>query len=73
ADNFEMPFFNVTNRQNPIHQFDLSRNNNLFPNKFLVDLMNSNNDPRRPFYFTPFPFSSSNYVGAASADPQSIN
>lgn len=71
ADNFEMPFFNVQNRQNPIHQFELNRTNNLFANKFLVDMMNATNDPRRPFYFTNFPFTSTNYVGAASGDPQS--
>lgn len=71
ADNFEMPFFNVTNRQNSIHQFELQRTNNLFPNKFLVDMMNSKADPRRPFYFTAFPFGSITYKGAVSADPQS--
>lgn len=71
ADNFEMPFFNVTNRQNPIHQFEISRTNYLFPNKTLVDAMNAKADPRRPFYFTPFPFTSTNYVGASAADPQS--
>jgi hypothetical protein len=73
ADNFEMPFFNVTDRQNPIDQFEMRRTNNLFPNKFLVDAMNTTADPRRPFYFTPFPFTSTNYVGAASGDPQSQN
>ena len=71
ADNFEMPFFNVTNRENPIHQFELRRTNYLFPNKFLVDAMNSKSDPRRPFFFTPFPFTSTNYVGAVAADAQS--
>lgn len=72
ADNFEMPFFNVLNRQNSIHQFQLQRTNNLFPNKFLVDMMNSKSDPRRPFYFTQFPFGSGNYKGAVAGDPQSI-
>lgn len=71
ADNFEMPFFNVTNRQNSIHQFELQRTNNLFPNKFLVDMMNVNADPRRPFYFTQFPFGSGNYKGGLAGDPQS--
>lgn len=71
ADNFEMPFFNLQNRQNPIHQFELNRTNNLFANKFLVDMMNSKSDPRRASYFTPFPFNSGNYVGAASGDAQS--
>jgi hypothetical protein len=68
SDNFEMPFFSVTNRQNSIHQFELSRTNNLFPNKFLVDTMNADNDPRRPFYFTQFPAGSGQYVGAKAAD-----
>ena len=72
GDNFEMPFFNVTNRQNPIHQFEQSRNNYLFPNKYLVDAMNAKADPRRPFFFTAFPFGSNTYVGASAADPQSI-
>jgi hypothetical protein len=71
ADNFEMPFFNVLNRQNSIHQFELQRTNNLFPNKFLVDMMNGKSDPRRPFYFTQFPFGSGNYKGGAAGDPQS--
>jgi hypothetical protein len=71
ADNFEMPFFNVTNRQNPIHQFEINRTNYLFPNKFLVNMMNDAADPRRPFYFTAFPYGSTTYVGAGSGDPQS--
>lgn len=70
-DNFQMPFVNTQNRQNPIHQFEISRTNYLFPNKFMVDMMNGKNDPRRPFYFTPYPFNSTNYVGAVAADPQS--
>ncbi len=68
ADNFEMPFFSILNRQNPIHQFELSRGNNLFPNKFLVDAMNAKADPRRPFYFSTFPFGSTSYAGAVSND-----
>jgi len=73
TDNFEMPFFNVTDRQNPMDQFEMRRTNNLFPNKFLVEAMNATADPRRPFYFKPFPFTSTNYVGAAAGDPQSQN
>jgi hypothetical protein len=71
ADNFEMPFFNVTNRQNPIHQFEINRTNYMFPNKFLVSAMNAKSDPRRAFYFTPFPYGSTSYVGAQAADPAS--
>lgn len=36
-------------------------------------MMNVTSDPRRPFYFTPFPYTSNNYVGAKSADPTSQN
>ncbi len=71
ADNFEMPFVNQNNRQNPIHQFELQRTNYLFPNKFMVDMMNAKADPRRPFYFTAFPAGSNAYVGAKAADPSS--
>jgi hypothetical protein len=71
TDNFEMPFFNVTNRQNPIHQFEINRTNYMFPNKFLVGAMNAKADPRRPFFFTAFPFGSTTYVGALAADPAS--
>ncbi len=68
ADNFEMPFINQSGRFNPIHQFEVSRTNYLFPNKFLVDMMNAKADPRRPFYFTQFPAGSGLYVGAKAAD-----
>ena len=57
ADNFEMVFFNAARQQNPIHQFENDRANQLFPNNTLVDMMNKKSDPRRPRYFTPFPFS----------------
>lgn len=68
ADNFEMPFFNVAGRQNPIYQFAINRSNYLFANKFIVDLMNGKSDPRRSAFFTPFPANSSpaTYVGAQS-------
>ncbi len=71
ADNFETPFFNAANRQNAIHQFELNRTNYLFPNKFMVDMMNTKVDPRRPFYFTQFPAGSGLYAGAKAADPVS--
>jgi hypothetical protein len=73
ADNFEMPFYNVTNRQNPIHQFEISRPNYLFANKFLIDAMNAKSDPRRPFFFTQFPAGSGNYAGGIAGAPQSQN
>ncbi len=68
-DNFETPFFNAANRQNPIHQFELTRTNYLFANKFLVDMMNLKVDPRRQFFFTQFPGNSGSYAGAKSGDP----
>ncbi len=71
ADNFEMPFFNETERQNPIHQFQIRREDYLFANAFLVNLMNTNSDPRRPTYFTEFPAGSGSYLGALSGDPAS--
>ena len=71
ADNFEMPFINQSGRFNPIHQFEVSRTNYLFPNKFMVDMMNTKGDPRRPFYFTQFPAGSGLYVGAKAADVSS--
>ena len=70
-DNFETPFFNAANRQNSIHQFELTRTNYLFANKFLVDMMNLKVDPRRPFFFTQFPGNSGSYVGAKAGDPVS--
>ncbi len=74
ADNFQMAFLNEARRQNPIHQFEVDRVNQFFPNKTLVDLMNSTSDPRRRFYFTPFPFTRENpqYKGAVGGDPPAL-
>ncbi len=74
ADNFQMAFLNEARRQNPIHQFEVDRVNQFFPNKTLVDLMNNTSDPRRRFYFTPFPFTRENpqYKGAAGGDPPAL-
>ena len=71
ADNFQMAFVNATNAKNPIEQFEISRSNYLFANATLVDMMNSKVDPRRPRYFTDFPFRSGQYKGAKSGDPSS--
>jgi hypothetical protein len=76
ADNFEMAFFNETERQNPIHQFQIRREDYLFANAFLVNLMYNNNDddidddPRMAAYFTQFP-AGKKYRGALSGDPAS--
>jgi Starch-binding associating with outer membrane len=76
ADNFEMPFFNATRQQNPMHQFELDRANQLFPNHTLVDMMNTKADPRRARYFTPFPFTydraNAKYLGAKGGDAASF-
>jgi len=76
ADNFEMAFFNASRQQNPIHQFEQDRANQLFPNNTLVDMMNSKVDPRRSRYFTPFPFTydqaNAKYLGAKGGDAASF-
>lgn len=76
GDNFEMPFFNVPRQQNPIHQFEADRANQLFPNNTIVSLMNAKTDPRRARYFTSFPFTfdkpNSKYQGAKGGDAPSI-
>jgi Starch-binding associating with outer membrane len=56
ADNFQMAFENVTNRQNPLHQFEISRTDYLWPSNFLVGMMNTKNDPRRTTFFQPSPY-----------------
>ncbi len=68
ADNFQMPFFNVSRQQNPIHQFEIDRANYLFANATMVDMMNAKSDPRRPRYFTQFPHFSGQYKGAKGGD-----
>lgn len=77
-ENFQMAFVDAANAQNPIHQFEARRLSQFFPNSFLVNMMNAKLDPRRPFYFTPFPYTAtptpaSPYVGATPGQPQSIN
>lgn len=74
--NFQHSFLNTVNRQNPIHQFETLRLNQFFPHERFVDLMNSKNDPRREFYFTPFPYNSNpkTFKGVAPVPgPQAIN
>ncbi len=73
ADNFQMTFINEPRRHNPIHQFELDRTNQFFPNATLVGLMNAKTDPRRPRYFTPFPFtrSAAQFAGAKGNDAPS--
>jgi hypothetical protein len=68
ADNFQMPFFNVSGQQNPIAQFEVSRGNYLFGNAYMVDMMNTKADPRRAKYFVTFPLYSGNYKGSPSGN-----
>lgn len=73
SDNFQMSFVDAVASQNSIHQFEISRPNQFFPNKTLVDMMNATSDPRRSAYFTEFPFGSGNYKGATPTDAESFN
>lgn len=68
ADNFQMPFFNLPKQQNPIQQFEANRANYLFANQAMVSIMNTKNDPRRAFYFTPFPWGSTSYKGVTPGE-----
>ncbi|MFM2267002.1 MAG: hypothetical protein RL757_443 [Bacteroidota bacterium] len=71
ADNFEMNFFNSPRNQNPIHQFEIDRVNQFFPNATLVDMMNTKSDPRRATYFT-FNGATTTYKGAKGGDAPSL-
>jgi hypothetical protein len=75
ADNLQMIFNDAANQRNPITQFEVSRPNYLFANNTMVTLMNNKLDPRRPFYFTPFPWTSSpaTYKGVTAGDPATVN
>ncbi|MEO6133537.1 MAG: SusD/RagB family nutrient-binding outer membrane lipoprotein, partial [Ginsengibacter sp.] len=75
ADNFEMNFLSEAARQNPNTSIEGGQfRNSFFPNRFIVDLMNSNADPRRTTYFVPFPYNSSpaTYKGASVLDNSSV-
>lgn len=56
ADNFSMPFYDVANQRSPISAFEVSRPNYLFCDAALLNLMSGKGDPRRPYYFTSFPY-----------------
>ncbi|WP_134091356.1 SusD/RagB family nutrient-binding outer membrane lipoprotein [Olivibacter sp. XZL3] len=56
-DNFEMPFLAESQRQNPLYSAENGQfKNQFFPHRYLVDLMNDREDPRRSAYFIPFPY-----------------
>lgn len=71
ADNFQMDFVDAASSYNPIHQYEISRSDQYFPSKYFVDLLNSKSDPRRPSYFTEYPFGSGQYKGSTPLDAQS--
>lgn len=56
ADNFSMPFYDVANQRSPISAFEVSRPNYIFCDAAILNLMSGKGDPRRPFYFTTFPY-----------------
>ena len=56
ADNFSMTFYDVANQRSPISAFEVSRPNYLFCDAQMLGMMNAKNDPRRPYYFTSFPY-----------------
>jgi len=56
ADNFQMLFEDNNNRWNPIHQFELSRQDYYAPSDFIVTMMNSKADPRRVAYYTAYAY-----------------
>ena len=60
ADDFQMRFDLVAQRQNPIHQFIVARTDDICTSSTTVNLMNGKADPRRPLFFTPAPFSPAN-------------
>lgn len=72
ADNFQLSFDNVTNRQNPIHQFEIRRADYDFPSAFLINMMTSKNDPRLPYYFTSYPAGASPYKNKPSTGTGTI-
>lgn len=70
-DGFIMNFLSSPQRQNPIYSIELGQFRNQFlPNRYIVDLMNNNQDPRRERYFTPFPYFSNpkTYKGSSIMD-----
>jgi len=86
ADNFQMVYENVTNRQNPIHQFEINRTDYLWPSNFLVGLMTNPDqtakDPRATTFFQPSPYPGTSaayvpqmtdkYVGFQPGAPQGV-
>lgn len=57
TDDFQLRYESITRRQNPFHQFILTRTDDICTSSTIINLMNSKSDPRRASYFTPSPFS----------------
>ena len=72
ADNLQAPFYNLSGQRNPISQFEVSRPNYLFADARILSIMNPKLDPRRPFYFTDFPWTSGTYVGPSATNPPAV-
>lgn len=58
TDNFSTPFYDVANQRNPISAFEVSRPGYLYADNSMTTRMNAKFDPRRPYYFTSFPYQS---------------
>ncbi|MFT4023147.1 MAG: SusD/RagB family nutrient-binding outer membrane lipoprotein [Flavihumibacter sp.] len=74
-DSFQMPFLAEASRQNPIASIEGGQfRNSFFPHRFIVNMMNANDDPRRANFFVPFPYNSSpsTYKGASVEDATSV-
>jgi len=71
ADNFLMKFNSTAQQQTPIVSVEGGQfKNSFWPNRTIVDMMNAKADPRRAFYFVPFPYKSNpaTYKGASILD-----
>ena len=51
TENFSQVFEALANRQNPIDQFERSRQSQFWPTTSIVDRMNATSDPRRTVYY----------------------
>jgi len=56
SDNFQMLFEDNNNRWNPIHQFELQRQDYYAPSDFIITMMNNKADPRRVAYYTSYAY-----------------
>ena len=56
ADNFQLLFEDNNSRWNPIHQFELQRQDYYAPSDFIITMMNTKADPRRVAYYTSFAY-----------------